>query len=130
MSVTSRSKRVLSVVFAASFIVGSTAGYGADMPSKAAGISLNKTSLSLTVGKSATLKVKGTTAKVIWKSSDKTVATVSSKGKVVAKKEGKATVTAKVQKKSLKCKVTVKGVTPLTQTGRQILQLQRVSESM
>ena len=115
MSVTSRSKRVLSVVFAASFIVGSTAGYGADMPSKAAGISLNKTSLSLTVGKSATLKVKGTTAKVIWKSSDRTVATVSSKGKVVAKKEGKATVTAKVQKKSLKCKVTVKGVTPLTQ---------------
>ena len=114
MNIKTKSKRALSVVFATAFIVGSTAGYGTDMPSRAASVRLNKTTLSLTVGKSATLKVKGTSAKVVWKSSDKKIATVSAKGKVVAKKAGKATVTAKVQKKSLKCKVTVKEKTPLT----------------
>ena len=64
---------------------------------------------TLTIGRSFTLKVKGTKKKVKWSSSNKSVATVSSKGKVKAKKVGKATITAKVAKKSLKCKITVKG---------------------
>lgn len=36
------------------------------------------------------------------------MATVSSKGKITAKKKGTATITAKVSGKSYKCKVTVK----------------------
>lgn len=75
---------------------------------QAATIKLNKTSLSLEVGKSYTLKVSGTKDKVTWTSSDKKVATVSSKGKVTGKKAGKATITATVNKKKFTCKVTVK----------------------
>lgn len=41
-------------------------------------------------------------------SSNKSVATVSSNGKVKPQKAGKATITAKIGKKSYKCKVTVK----------------------
>ena len=45
--------------------------------------------------------------KATWKSSNPKVATVSSKGKVTAKKKGTATITAKVGKTTYKCKVTV-----------------------
>lgn len=72
------------------------------------GISLNKNKLSLYVGKKAQLKVKGTKKKVLWKSSKKSVAIVSQKGKVTAKKKGNALIFAKVAKKTLKCKVVVK----------------------
>lgn len=69
---------------------------------------LNKTKLTLYVGKTAKLKVKNNKKKVKWSSSKKSVATVSAKGKVKAKKKGKATIVAKIGKKKLKCKVTVK----------------------
>lgn len=69
---------------------------------------LNKKNLTLMVGKSAKLKVKNTKKKVKWTSSKKSVASVSKKGKVKAKKAGKTTITAKVAGKKLKCKVTVK----------------------
>ncbi len=46
--------------------------------------------------------------KVTYKSSDKKVVTVSSSGKLKAKKKGKATITIKCGKKTFKCKVTVK----------------------
>ena len=74
-------------------------------------IKLSATSKTLNVGKTATLKVTGTTKKVTWKSNKPSVATVSSKGKVTAKKAGTATITAKVAGKTLKCKVTVKKTT-------------------
>ncbi len=74
----------------------------------AATIKLNKKSLSLDVGKTYTLKVSGTKSKITWSSSNKEVVTVSTKGKVTAKKEGTATVTALVNKKKYTCKVTVK----------------------
>lgn len=70
---------------------------------------LNKTKLTLKRGKSFTLKA--TTipkkTKVTWTTSSKKVATVKN-GKVTAKKKGTATITAKVGKSSVKCKVTVK----------------------
>ena len=66
---------------------------------KATGVSLDKDVLSLQSGKSATLKAKlvPTTSKetVIWESSDETVATVSSKGKVTAVGLGECTIYAK-----------------------------------
>lgn len=62
-------------------------------------VKLNKTSGSLYVGKSVTLKAtvspkKVSNKKVVWTSSKTSVATVSSKGKVTAKKAGTAKITA------------------------------------
>lgn len=71
-------------------------------------VKINKTKATVYVGKATTLKVSGTKKTVKWKTSNKKVATVSSKGKVTAKKAGSATITAKVSGKSYKCKVTVK----------------------
>ncbi len=73
-----------------------------------AAVKLNTTKKTIEVGQSVTLKVTGTTQKVTWKSSNKKVATVTQKGKVTGKQEGKATISAKVGKKTLKCKITVK----------------------
>lgn len=69
---------------------------------------INKKKATVYVGKTVKLKVKNTHRKVKWKSSKKSVATVSKKGVVKGKKAGKATITAKVGGKSFKCKVTVK----------------------
>ena len=71
---------------------------------------LNKKKVTLYVGKKVKLKVKNKTVKkkVKWKSTNKKVATVTKKGRVKAKKPGKATIIAKVGKKKLKCKVIVK----------------------
>lgn len=74
----------------------------------AAGGKLNKTKLTLSVGKSYQLKVKGTRKKVTWSSSKKRIASVTSNGKVKAKRAGKAVITAKVSSRSLHCKITVK----------------------
>lgn len=74
----------------------------------AATVKLNKKAATLYKGKTLQLKITGTKKKVIWKSSNRKIATVSSKGKVMAKAKGTATITAKVSKKTLKCKVTVK----------------------
>lgn len=75
---------------------------------EAAPVKLNKTQMTIYVGSSKTLKVKGTSEKVKWGSSKKSVAAVNNKGKVTAKKAGKATITAKVNKKTYRCKVMVK----------------------
>lgn len=74
----------------------------------AASVKISNTSITLTKGKTKQLKIRGTSKKVTWSSSNKKVATVTSKGKVTAKKVGKATITAKVNGKKYRCKVTVK----------------------
>lgn len=71
-------------------------------------IYLNYGSCEMTAGKQLQLKVMGTTSKVVWKSSNKKVATVK-KGKVTGIKKGKCTITAKVNGQILKCKITVTG---------------------
>lgn len=68
---------------------------------------ISKTALELDVGKSAVLKIKNTKKKITWFSSKKSVATVSQKGKVKAKKAGRAVITAKAGKIKLTCAVTV-----------------------
>ncbi len=73
----------------------------------AASFKLNKTSVSLTKGYSTTLQVTGTSKTVTWSSSNKKVATVTSKGKVLGKSAGTCYITAKVGSESVKCKVTV-----------------------
>lgn len=82
---------------------------------------LSKKSLSIERKKSTTLKVTGTTMKVNWKTTDSSIASVSSKGKIVGKKAGKVTITARVGGKDLKCKVTVKALQPsysVTMSGK------------
>lgn len=68
--------------------------------------------LTLKKGKSVTLKPViapiTSTQKVTYKTSDQKVVTVNSKGKLTAKKKGKATITITSGKKSVKCTVTVK----------------------
>lgn len=64
--------------------------------------------MTLEVGKSGNLKVKGISKRVNFKSSNKSVAAVSKKGVVKAKKEGTATITATCRNKTLRCKVIVK----------------------
>lgn len=74
---------------------------------------LNKSKVTITVGKTTTLSVSGSKKSVTWKSSKPDVATVSSKGKVKGISAGKSVVTATVKINSkkttkLKCTVTVK----------------------
>ena len=69
---------------------------------------LSSESISILVGKTAKLTVKDAgEKKVTWSSSNKKVATVSSKGTIKAKKAGNASVTAKVGSKKLTCNVIV-----------------------
>lgn len=75
---------------------------------QAATVKISAKKLNLTVGQSKKLKITGTKAKVKWSTSKKAIATVNSKGKVTAKKAGSTNIIAKVQKKTFKCKVTVK----------------------
>lgn len=61
----------------------------------------------LAVGKSLTLKTTNTKGTVIWKSSDPSVATINSLGKVTAKKTGKTTISAVVGSCTIKKNIEV-----------------------
>ncbi len=75
---------------------------------------LKKTKITLTAGKTYTLKLldkKGKTisaTKVKWKTANKKIATVSKKGKITAKKKGNVKITATYKGKKYTCTVTVK----------------------
>jgi|GEM_PF-4130523 len=79
-----------------------------------ASLSLNNDSLKLFTGRKAQLSVTATPAEyplndVEWSSSDTAVATVDSTGLVTAKGEGRATVTAKEDGKTVACQIRVEG---------------------
>ena len=69
---------------------------------------LSATSLKMTAGSSKQLKLTGTSQKISWSTSSSSIVSVSSKGKLHAKKAGNATITAKVNGVKYKCRVTVK----------------------
>lgn len=120
-----KSKIVLAVLLAAGLSLSGMDGM--TVHTEAAGkkvtVKLNKSQVSLKKGQKVTLKlvtknVKKTVS-VKWSSKDKKIATVSSKGKITAKKAGKSTVinckvkyktkdSEKVKTKKLTCKVKVK----------------------
>lgn len=75
---------------------------------QAAKVKLNKSSVTIDRGASVSLKVSGSKKKVKWSTSKKSVASVSSSGKVKGKKAGTAYIYAKVGNRTLKCKATVK----------------------
>lgn len=77
-------------------------------------VTLNKTTLSLVVGATETLvatilPANATNKNVTWSSSDSTIATVDTKGKVVAVKAGTTEITVNTVdgNKTAKCTLTV-----------------------
>ena len=76
-------------------------------------VALNKTTLTLDIGKTSNLRAtvypsNASNKKCTWSSSNTSVATVDSNGKVTAKKAGTATITVKTSNgKTAICKVTV-----------------------
>ena len=94
-----------------------------------AAVKMEKTKVTCTAKERFNLKVKGTSKKATWTSSNKSIATVTKKGgNVVTKRAGRVTITAKVGSKKVKCRVTVKKAAPkpyLTATSKTL----RVGES-
>lgn len=77
--------------------------------SSKAAVKISKKKITLSVGQKVQLYVTGSRKKVRWSSKNKKICKVSKKGIVTAKKKGSTYVKAKVGKKTLKCKVKVKG---------------------
>ena len=82
-------------------------------------VSLNYSTLTIKKGKSATLKARKSSSLkkkgLVWTSSNKKVATVDSKGKIKAIKNGKTNITVKV--KGTKIKAVCKEVGKAVQLG-------------
>lgn len=92
-------------------------------------VTLDKTSLTLKAGQSATLTASvkpddATDKSVTWSTSDPSVATVS-EGTVTALKVGTATITAKAGDKTAACSVTVESTSSgdLEDTGEEDIDL-------
>ena len=99
-------------------------------PVAVTGVSLNKTSTTLTVGGSETLTASvqpsnATNKAVNWSSNPTSVATVDSNGKVTAVAEGTATITVTTQdgNKTATCTVTVNAAPPTPPTPPTTLTL-------
>lgn len=75
---------------------------------------ISQSSLSLIKGASTIVNVQDTTQKIKWTSSNKSIVTVNNSGKITAKKNGKATITAAIGTKKYNCKVTVKNISNST----------------
>lgn len=88
-------------------------------------VTLNKTSLKLEYGKTYTLKAtvsptNATVKKATWSTSSKSIVSVTSAGKITAKKIGTATITATVDGKKAQCKVTVTPALTLSNSSKTI----------
>lgn len=81
---------------------------GITQTAEAATIHLSSSNRTMVKGQKVTLKISGTTKKILWSSTKKSIATVSSKGIVTAKSIGSATITAKVSGNKYKCVISVK----------------------
>ena len=107
-------RSILAIVFAAMFVFASVVGIFLPKQASAVGKrgnirSVRVTSVKkLTAGKTSKIKVKvnpkKVAAKVTFKTSNKSIATVSRKGVVRAKRPGRVTITVKVKSKNKKIK--------------------------
>lgn len=80
---------------------------GKKLYSKITVVKISSSSSTLKLNATKLLSVKGTKSKITWSSSNKSIATVSTTGKVTAKKPGTATIYALVSGKKLYSKITV-----------------------
>lgn len=71
---------------------------------------LSKSKATICVGETLALKMSGTTKKVTWKSTKKSVAVVDKNGVVTGKKKGSSVIKGSVGGKSYSCKITVKSL--------------------
>ncbi len=101
-----------TAIITASTENGKTATCKVTVKISATKLKLNQTKVTLGVNEKFTLKAtvtpKNATNKVSWSVDKKSVASISSKGVITAKKAGKAVITAKIDKQTVKCTVTVK----------------------
>ncbi len=70
-------------------------------------IALNRTSLNMQQYDPFQLYVDGAPSRVSWRTNNPRIATVSSTGEVIGRKEGTTTITATVDGKTLTCTVTI-----------------------
>ncbi len=101
-------RKLISLFLAFAIVISTCLAVGTYTLS-AGKMKLNKTKVTLKVGESFKLVVKNNKKSVKWKSSSKKVAAVNKKGKVKAKRLGKAKIYAKVGSKKLTCRVKVEG---------------------
>lgn len=100
-------EKTLAVFLSALILMLGMVSLWASPVSAAQSVGLNRTSVTLEVGQSASLKLNGTSGGTItWSMSNKKVAKYS-KGKVTGVSEGTAYIYAKYNGKKYKCKVTV-----------------------
>ena len=95
--------------------------------SKKTTIELNKTNITLNVGKSTKLKLNNVSKKYVdWASGDKTIATVEN-GKVTGLKAGTTSIYAFYQSEIFSCTITVKDKEKKSEANADIDPLQNVS---
>lgn len=111
MKTIKRTLHVLLLLLAFMLVVPADASLPGQPVTVSAAVKMNRKTLTLLKGQSATLKVTGTNKKISWTSSRKSIATVSSKGKVTARQKGTAVITAKIGSKKYTCKVAVQSPT-------------------
>ena len=98
---------------------GGAYAYAAAKKATAKSITLNHKVYTVKKGKTVTLKATvlpkkaANSTKIVWKTSNNKIATVSSKGKVKSKKAGKVTITATVKGTKKKAKCTIYVGTPV-----------------
>ena len=94
---------------------------GYAVTAEAAGkVSLSSRKTSVAVGGSKTISLKNARGKVKWSVAKKSVASIKANGasvKVKGKKAGTTTITAKVGKKSYKCKLTVRNAPKISKSS-------------
>lgn len=101
-----RKRRIRQLLFfILLFIITMTCAIPAQAKSN---VRLKNSKVTMAAGQTKSLKVVGTEKKVRWTSSNTKVATVDKKGRVKARKKGSCKIYARVGKKKLTCKVTVK----------------------
>lgn len=100
-------KKISAVALAFAVGITSSAGNVPVISQASSTFHLTK-KVTVGAGEPYQLTTKGNTKGITFLSSDKKIVSVSKTGKIKGKKAGKATITAKVNKKSKKCVVTVK----------------------
>lgn len=122
----------VSMLLTAAFVVTAVAPVADAEAAKAP--KLDKTKVTVKVGKKVTLKVKNTRKKASWSiKSGKSSITLASKKKssvvVKGKKKGSAVVLAKVAGKKLTCKVTVKKTATVVDETPAVTQVPTVTQT-